>query len=1209
MQFTYLSSLWGTAGRLWSSLFLCLFATGVLLAQGITTKRNYIRTDQFGYLPNAKKVAVIANAQTGFNSAYGINLNVNANVELRRASDNAVVKSSRATAWNGGATDGYSGDKGWWWDFTDYTTPGSYYIRVTETNGNTVNSNRFDIGGDVYNTVLQKATQFFYYQRCDTDKPAQYGSGGNWTDTKWYTQDQNTRFLYDESQTRDLRGGWIDAGDPNKYVTFATPVVHNLLTTYHEHPDLWNAVDLNIPESNNSVPDLLDEVKFEIDWLRRMQYADGAVIQKMGVKTDAYVSPTSDDTRTRFFNGTCPNATIMAAGMFAHAAKTFSDAGVFGGQISDLTTRAENAWNYYSSSSQKDAECDTREIKAGDADGGDVDPDGPNGPLPPKGHYSLEHQAEAAVAAVYLYALTGKTVYHNYFKNNYQRLRPFTESGNSEWAEYRVNQGEALIYYLSLPTSTTDATVRNNIINLKTSSLKSSGSYYSVVESDNLYRARAFFLAWGSNSLMSRNGSQNYDFIKYGLNTGSHGNYRERGQSIVNYMHGVNPFGMTYLSTMYDYGAEYCADEMWHTWFGFNQWDGTAGSNVGPAPGILSGGAQTGSWYLPMKVGTNTFNTGTNSQPNQKRWSVENEYAPDRQPWAFNEPALYYQASYVKLLADVIADGGSTPTNPPPGGGDGEVIGEVGSSSTNQNWKTVNLSNSYTNPVVIMGGLGMYGGQAATTRVRNVTANSFQWRVDEWEYLDEGHNAETVAYMVVEAGRHTLDNGFVLEAGNTEVRNALKNVPFSEDFGEAVTVFCSVNTENEAQAVNVRVRNITSAKFDMELQEEENGGTGNGSRAHVDETVGWVAITRGDSGGSGTEKMEVANTGNSVTEKNYTINFRQSYGSNRRLFFHQQTRDGADAAIVRHRHTSGTGSSSVVFIQEEQSKDTELGHTTEVVGRMIFDGSGDLIAQGGSNPPPPPTGGTSNEFIYREALASGWGNWSWNGSTTTNDGLSKNGSFALKFLADAGDAGFSPRHDSGRPGSGLNSIKFWIRSFNSNFTSGFNVRVADEGDGPYTFINVTPSYQEVTISAADLGNPSTIRRLVWTVPNTKTIYLDDVRIVYNTSSRGTLTQEVDGEQLFGALTPAPAAPAMDLYPNPNGGLFTVNLSVPTDTEASLELFDMTGRRVDVTRTALLGGHNRMQLDYRDSGVTPGVYLLRVSSPDGTLRLTERVSIR
>ena len=281
------------------------------------------------------------------------------------------------------------------------------------------------------------------------------------------------------------------------------------------------------------------------------------------------------------------------------------------------------------------------------------------------------------------------------------------------------------------------------------------------------------------------------------------------------------------------------------------------------------------------------------------------------------------------------------------GGGNGNEIGEVGSSSANANWTTVNLDRTYSDPVVIMGGLGMYGGQAATTRVRNVTSTSFKWRVDAWEYLDEGHNAETVSYLVIESGRHTLPSGQTLVAGNWSVNSGWTTV-FFDALSGPMTVFTSVNTENEAEAVNARIRNVTTSDFQVLLQEEEKGGNGS-DRNHVNETVGYLAIERGSGNGSGVDKLEVANTGNSVTQNNFTINFQQSYGGSRQFFLHGQTVDGGDAGKMRFRHNDNyTGDEVKVFFQEEQSKDNELSHTTEVAGYMIFDGTG-FITSGNSS--------------------------------------------------------------------------------------------------------------------------------------------------------------------------------------------------------------------------------------------------------------------
>ncbi|MEL7163712.1 MAG: hypothetical protein AAFN92_23335, partial [Bacteroidota bacterium] len=106
---------------------------------------------------------------------------------------------------------------------------------------------------------------------------------------------------------------------------------------------------------------------------------------------------------------------------------------------------------------------------------------------------------------------------------------------------------------------------------------------------------------------------------------------------------------------MYRYGGDLCADEMWHSWFTLgSRFDNIDGDNVGPAPGFISGGPNPqGNTNMPIKLGTHSFAATTGQQPGQKTFSVDNywEYGP----WAYNEPAIYYQAAYIKALAHFAA--------------------------------------------------------------------------------------------------------------------------------------------------------------------------------------------------------------------------------------------------------------------------------------------------------------------------------------------------------------------------------------------------------------------------------------------------------------------------------------------------------------------------------------------------------------------------
>ncbi|MCP5939928.1 hypothetical protein NL351_28865, partial [Klebsiella pneumoniae] len=82
-----------------------------------------------GYFPNSKKVAVIADPQTGFNSTESFAPGTGANqYQVRRFSDDAIVYSGTITSWKSGTTHVQSGDRGWWFDFSSLATPGLYYI-------------------------------------------------------------------------------------------------------------------------------------------------------------------------------------------------------------------------------------------------------------------------------------------------------------------------------------------------------------------------------------------------------------------------------------------------------------------------------------------------------------------------------------------------------------------------------------------------------------------------------------------------------------------------------------------------------------------------------------------------------------------------------------------------------------------------------------------------------------------------------------------------------------------------------------------------------------------------------------------------------------------------------------------------------------------------------------------------------------------------
>lgn len=283
----------------------------------------------------------------------------------------------------------------------------------------------------------------------------------------------------------------------------------------------------------------------------------------------------------------------------------------------------------------------------------------------------------------------------------------------------------------------------------------------------------------------------------------------------------------------------------------------------------------------------------------------------------------------------------------PPASGDG-AIGEVGTSVTDHNWRAVTFDRPYDDPVVVMGPLSFAGGQAATVRVRDVTSTGFEWRVEEWAYLDGAHLRERVGYAVVERGVYELPDGGLLEAGVSAVGDgAFGAYEFSAGFPEAPVVFAQVATVNEDQPVTVQLDAGTAAGFRMRLIEEENGGSRDGVRSHADETVAWIAVTPGIGSGEGADRYEVGATELLDFDTPWSdLTFAQSYPDPSRCWLGSiQTTRGGDPWTLRYRGdaTDAFPASGLEFFgQEEASRDSELAHTKESVGYWILGAAGPL---------------------------------------------------------------------------------------------------------------------------------------------------------------------------------------------------------------------------------------------------------------------------
>ncbi|GAA4457774.1 hypothetical protein GCM10023189_29030 [Nibrella saemangeumensis] len=596
-------------------------------AQAITQQ---IIVDQFGWRTNARKTAVFANPVSGQNS--GTPYTPGTQYQVRRSSDNSVVFTGNTVIWNSGNTHTDSGDKAWHGDFTSVTTPGTYHIYDPTRN---LRSYDFEIRDNIYGPVLQAAVKVFYYQRSGTAIPAQYG--GNWNHALAHSQDANALLYTSAAQpntTRNVTGGWYDAGDYNKYVPFLVSPMWDLLMAYELRPNAFTDAT-NIPESGNGVPDVLDELKWELDWMLRMQAANGGVHNRVAVTS--YSNGTDDpstDTQPRYYTNITTWSTATFAAIMAHASRVFGAYGTqFPNYANTLRTAAESAWTFLEGNPNMSPSTGTDGASMAAADAGS----NPN-----------QDRRLRILAAAQLFRTTGTAKYKSYFESNYSNTSATSENGFHPLTNFMDpslcwDLNQAFIIYWSTPGA--DATIVSKLkATLKTTMDWFHDPYYAQKSDPYLAYMFSGHYTWGSNQLKARWGQLAVIALEANVNSAKNSLYREIAEEYLHYFHGRNPLSWVYLSNMGTRGANVGGDknieEFYHSWFrhGSARYDGPA-SQFGGAPGYVVGG--------PNQNYTGTTSPPKNNPP-MKAFAAWNSDWPDPS-WEVTEPAIYNQAAYVFL--------------------------------------------------------------------------------------------------------------------------------------------------------------------------------------------------------------------------------------------------------------------------------------------------------------------------------------------------------------------------------------------------------------------------------------------------------------------------------------------------------------------------------------------------------------------------------
>ncbi len=257
-----------------------------------------IVTNQVGYKPDSRKIAVFKNVgdASEFSVINADNNNVVYTGKLENRTDNSLA-----------------GETNWKGDFSSVTEAGRYFIKC----GNLDDSYTFEISDNVYTNLLDESVKMLYLQRCGTEVKDETFGHASCHDT--------IATIYHTDQKIDVNGGWHDAGDYGRYVVPAAKAVADLLYAYKANPEMYSD-NIGIPESGNGTADVLDEARYELEWMLKMQNKNtGGVYHKVTCDTfPGYVMP-EEETKPLIVMPETTTSTADFAASMALAYEVYKD--------------------------------------------------------------------------------------------------------------------------------------------------------------------------------------------------------------------------------------------------------------------------------------------------------------------------------------------------------------------------------------------------------------------------------------------------------------------------------------------------------------------------------------------------------------------------------------------------------------------------------------------------------------------------------------------------------------------------------------------------------------------------------------------------------------------------------------------------------------------------------------------------------------------
>ena len=240
--------------RIFPSVCCLLFGAQLLFCQPV------LRLNQLGFRPDDRKSAVFLSEAPVSDIRFRV---VNASTEAAGLQSESVPLKAVTGAFLHCRE----------LDFSALRTPGRYVVEMAD-----VKSDTFTVANDVYRKVLSYPLQYLLEQRCGSN-PA-FGKPCHQHDGIVVDGPHNGKRI-------DAVGGYHDASDYLRFLITTSYVAGNLLVTYKEFPALWDdRLDLNGTANPNGVPDILDEARWGIEWMLKLNPSEGELYHQVADDRD-----------------------------------------------------------------------------------------------------------------------------------------------------------------------------------------------------------------------------------------------------------------------------------------------------------------------------------------------------------------------------------------------------------------------------------------------------------------------------------------------------------------------------------------------------------------------------------------------------------------------------------------------------------------------------------------------------------------------------------------------------------------------------------------------------------------------------------------------------------------------------------------------------------------------------------------------------------